>query len=103
MSRTRAAATSPWESPYARPITAGKRGRPKKVAVDTPRGCIWPMEAKSCGAPVASGLAVCPRHAVVLDQRPGRECAWPPCPQSGFKALCPFHDKLVRGLLTTVR
>ena len=103
MPRTHTAVTSLWKSPYAVPVTAGKRGRPKKVAVATPRGCLWPAEAQTCGAPVAPGLAVCPRHAAVLDQPPGRECAWPSCPQAGFKSLCVFHDKLARGLLGPVR
>lgn len=104
MSRTRVTVTYPWKSPYAAPITAGKRGRPKKtLATATPRGCAWPVGATTCGSPVAPGLAVCLRHAKVLDQMPGKECAWPPCLQSGFKALCNYHDKLVRGLLMPVR
>jgi hypothetical protein len=73
------------------------------MAVAAPRGCLRPVEATTCESPVAPGLALCPRHAAILDQKPGRECAWPPCFQSGFKALCAFHDKLARGLLTSVR
>jgi hypothetical protein len=103
MSRTHVSVTSPWKSPYAAPIAAGKGGRPKKVAAATPRGCAWPMGPTTCGSPVAPGLAVCPGHAAVLDQRPGKECAWPSCAQSGFEACCTYHDKLVRGLLKPQR
>jgi hypothetical protein len=104
MPRSRAAATSPWNSPYAGRVVASKRGRPKKPPAEPKSaGCAWPVGATTCRATVQPGLAVCPKHAKILDQGPGKECAWPSCPQRGFKALCTYHDKLARGLLRPLR
>jgi hypothetical protein len=45
-------------------------------------------------------MAVCPEHAKVLAASAGHECAWPPCMQyAPYRALCPYHEKVVRGLL----
>jgi hypothetical protein len=68
-----------------------------------PKGCAWPVGTTTCEREVVPGLAVCLRHSAVLDQLPGKECAWPSCPQSGFTSLCTYHRKLVQGLLTPLR
>ncbi|MGH9198854.1 MAG: hypothetical protein ACRD1T_24390, partial [Acidimicrobiia bacterium] len=88
MSRTREAITSSWKSPYATPITSGKRGRPRKVLPPASQGCVWPSGTAICGNPIAPGLAVCCHHARILEAPPDRKCGWPSCPQSGFKGLC---------------
>lgn len=103
MSRTRARATSPWKSLHATTAAARMPGRPKKMQATMPRGCAWPAGTATCGRAVVPGLAVCLPHSTVLDQPPGKECAWPSCPQSGFKALCVYHPKLVSGLLEPLR
>jgi hypothetical protein len=43
---------------------------------------------------------LCSMHAKVLQQRVGKTCAWPGCPQTGIvKPLCSFHLKRATGLL----
>ena len=103
MPRSRTTASSPWKSLHRMAGTASRRGRPRRAPATASRGCAWPVGVGTCGRAVFPGLAVCLHHSAVLDQLPGKECAWPSCPQSGFRPLCTYHDKLVHGLLTPLR
>jgi hypothetical protein len=101
MSKRRAGSV-PWNgSPGER-----KRGRPAKATKVADRRplCIWPARDGICGKPRADGLAVCPEHALVLNVGGGDECAWPPCSQfAPWRALCPYHLKVAKGLLAPAR
>lgn len=103
MSQARTTVVPSGNGPLASIRMAIKKGRPRTVRPTARRGCRWPVGDTVCGRPLASGLAVCRQHADVLDQPPGRHCAWPSCPQSGFKALCTFHDKVAHGLIEPLR
>ena len=103
MPRNRARASSPWKSLH---VTAGatrSRSKSGRIPTTVPKGCAWPVGVAVCGRALVPGLAVCLDHSAVLDQLPGKECAWPSCPQAGSKSLCTYHDKLVHGLLTPLR
>lgn len=88
-------ATAAWSE--ARP------GRPRKNAA-TPSGpitprCIWPVHSNICGSPPKQGLAICARHASLLQGRADK-CLWPGCLQHPIsRPLCTYHDKRVRALL----
>lgn len=94
----RRAATTPWHVSEAR--TPGRRPKAK----ESRPACIWPTHEGSCGAPIQDGLAICPEHAKILRASAGHECAWPPCTQfAPYEALCCYHGKVARGLLTPAR
>jgi hypothetical protein len=94
-------ARRPWNS------ALGARGRPRKRPGGTNGGCIWPVPSRPggvCGALPTEGMALCREHARVLDDPPGKACAWPGCEQtSPFRALCAYHVKRALGLLGPYR
>jgi hypothetical protein len=97
-------ARAPWNGSSGEP----RKGRPARVAKVAERrpSCIWPRPARggTCGAALQDGLAVCPEHAMILRASAGHECAWPPCTQyAAYRSLCPYHEKIVRGLLVPAR
>ena len=96
-------ATAPWNGPSA---VATRPGRPRKNAAETngTPGCVWPIGEGTCGGFLKAGLAVCAEHGKILASGAGRECAWPPCSQfAAFRAFCPYHEKVARGLLKPLR
>lgn len=75
--------------------------RPKVEEAERQECCIWPAGGSICRSPLKDGLAVCADHATILRASAGHECAWPPCSQyAPYRALCPYHEKVVRGILT---
>ena len=87
-------ARRPWEA-------FGQRGRPRKELAGR-AGCQWPMPAagSNCGEQTVEGLLLCASHASVLEEPPGRTCAWPLCSQTApFQVLCAYHVKRALGLL----
>jgi hypothetical protein len=96
-------ATRPWEGPQVKAAQRATVGVAKRRA-----GCAWPVKTRRrtgiCGGPTVNGLALCARHAAILDQVAGETCAWPDCAQTRpFNSLCAYHLKRALGLLEPYR